>query len=37
VGNLLLYEVTPLDEPKLLKLFFDPKKDEAWYRAGMIW
>jgi hypothetical protein len=37
VGNLFLYEVTPLDEPKLLKLFFDPKKDEAWYRAGMIW
>jgi hypothetical protein len=33
VGALVLYEVTPLGEPRVLELFYDPKMPEEWYRA----
>lgn len=33
VGALVLYEVTPLNEPRVLDLFYDPKMPEEWYRA----
>jgi hypothetical protein len=33
VGTLVLYEVTPLSEPRVLELFYDPQMPEEWYRA----
>ncbi len=34
VGELVLYEVTPLDKPALLELAYDPQKPADWYRVG---
>ncbi|MFO0838619.1 MAG: hypothetical protein U1D55_08810 [Phycisphaerae bacterium] len=34
VGELVLYEVTPLDKPSLLDFGYDPKKPEEWYLKG---
>lgn len=33
IGTLVLYEVTPLSEPRVLDLFYDPQMPEEWYRA----
>lgn len=37
VGNILLYQLTTADEPALKDAFYDPKRDEDWYRKGMVW
>lgn len=31
VGEIVLYELTPLDKPHLLDLFYDPQKPADWY------
>lgn len=34
IGNLLLVEVSPLDQSHVLSMFYDPKKPAEWYSSG---
>lgn len=37
VGQVVLYEISPTDKPVVLDHFYDPQRDEAWYKAGVRW